>query len=196
MSVSMLGGPFNAAGAIVQGQMTSQSLQNQANLQLSQATEAEAAGAYNATRQQMLASQKIGTSTAAYGAAGVTGSSGSVQDVLASSAANAELDRLNILHGADVKAINYENQAALDNYGAASAVYGSEWQAIGSITGGAIQGMGNQVSSSPPPASGEGAGDAADGAEDVSGDGGYAGADAAGEAAGEGAGLSDLAAIA
>lgn len=182
MSASMLGGPVNAAGAIMQGQMTSSSLQNQANLQTAQAAEAESAGQYNATRESMLASQKIGTSVAAYGASGVSSNSGSVQDVLAASAANSELDRLNILHGADVKATNYSNQAALDRYGADSALLGSQWQAMGDLTGGAIQGASNQISS-PTSTNPSGGSDFTDSnsmaGSEMEGGGSYAGADAA-----------------
>jgi hypothetical protein len=158
MSTSMLGGPFNAAGDIVQGQMTSQTLDAQAGLADANAQEAENQGQYNATRQSLISSQKIGESEAAYGASGVTSSSGSVADVIGASNANAEMDRLNILHGADIKALNYNNQALMDRYGAASATYGSYWAAAGAITGGAIQGL-SSATQGGPSKSGEGSGD-------------------------------------
>ena len=46
---------------------------------------------------------------------------------------NSELDRLKILHGADVHAINYENQASLDEMGARSARNASYLNAVSSI---------------------------------------------------------------
>lgn len=182
----MLGAPVNAYGALASGQMTAQTLQAQANLQQQQAQEAQAAGKYNASREMMLANQKIGTSIAAYGAAGVSQNSGSVQNVLANSAANAELDRLNILHGADVKAINYNNQASMDMYGAASAITGSYWNAAGAITGGAITGLSNRISSNPAGGSGAG-GEGAGLDEGAAGSGAGSGYMSAG--AGEGAGV-------
>lgn len=132
------GGGIAAYGNIIQGQMTAQTLDAQANLQESQASEAEQAGGYNASRAMLLANQKIGQIKGAYGASGVSQTSGSVQDVLGASAASAELDRLNILHGADIKAINYNNQASLDRYGAQSAIYGGNWKAAGSLEQGAM----------------------------------------------------------
>lgn len=162
----MLGGPFNAAGDIVQGQMTSQSLDAQAGLATANAQEAEDQGQYNARRQSLISSQKIGTSVASYGAAGVTADSGSVANVIGASNANAELDRLNILHGADVKSLNYLNQATMDRYGAASATYGSYWQAAGAITGGAIQGISSATQGGG--SGGEGAGTADMGTTDSS----------------------------
>ncbi len=136
MSMSMLGGPFNAYGDIMQGQMTSASLNNQATLADQNATEAEQQGQYNETRQS-----EIANSNASYGASGVTSNSGSVAAVIGESNANAQMDELNILHGADVKALNYKNQATMDRYGAASAMLGAYWGAAGALTGSAIQGL-------------------------------------------------------
>lgn len=133
-------GAIGAQGQEAQGVATYDALNSQADVQDQNASEALAQGQFNAMRQHMIAEKKIGTSEAAYSAAGVSGNSGSVLEVLRNSATNAELDRLNILHGADVKSINYENQAALNRYGAKSALVGSKWAALGSVTGGLIKG--------------------------------------------------------
>jgi hypothetical protein len=74
--------------------------------------------------------------------------------VVQASHQNAELDRLNILHGADIRAINYENQAAMDKFGADSAIKGSYWSALGSITGGAVNAASMSAHASPQPAGG------------------------------------------
>lgn len=194
----MLGGPFNAYGSIMSGQMTADTLNAQAGQQDAMAREAEAAGKYNASRQMMAANQKIGQSVAAYGAAGVTSNSGSVGAVLASSAANAEADRLNILHGADIKAINYNNQASMDRYGAQSAIAGSHWQAFGAITGGAINGLSNNTAADPTKTDG---GDATAGTTNQAYEGSMEGAGEADSGymaagAGEGASAGDFAAMA
>lgn len=132
-------GAFSAYGQQAQGQSTYDALNTQANLQEQNAEEALAQGQAQATRQQLTADKKIGTSVAAYAASGVQSNSGSVLEVLRNSAQNSELDRLNILHGADLKAINYRNQAALDRFGGKSALAGAQWSALGSLTAGGIK---------------------------------------------------------
>lgn len=127
------GGGLSAYGALQKGQMTAQTLQAQAVLNQGNAQEAVNAGQYNATRETLLANQKMGAEIAGYGASGVDVNSGSAAAVLAASATNAELDRLNIIHQSEVKAINYNNQASLDQYGAESAIQGSKWEAIGDL---------------------------------------------------------------
>lgn len=126
-----IGSGLQAIGALQQGQSTANSLDAQANLQIQNAAEAEAAGHFNAMRSTLNSNQKIGTITANYGASGVTSASGSVQSVLTASASNAEMDRLNILHGADLQAIQYENQASMERRGAQSAITGSIFSALG-----------------------------------------------------------------
>jgi len=174
---AMLGASaISAKGALEAGQMTSDSLNAQADSLEAQAQEAEAKGRFDSNRQQLMAGQKIGESTAAYGASGVTSTSGSVMDVIQALHMNAELDRLNILHNADVRAVNYHNQASMDRFGGQSALFGSYWQALSNISGGAIK----AASFSAGPSGGSGGGEAA--ASDV-GAGNYTGGDSAGEAA-------------
>lgn len=83
-------------------------------------------------QQRVSAAQQIGLMNANYGAAGVT-KSGSVLDVLQSSAANAEKDALNIRHAGQLRSWGFLQGANLDtmaannartagNYGAASAI--------------------------------------------------------------------------
>jgi hypothetical protein len=128
----------SAVGSLTQGQATSSALNAQAKLQQQNANEAEAQGQFEATKQGIVAAQKIGAIRANYGASGVTLNSGSAQAVLGASAANAELDRLEILHGTDVKAINYNNQASMNMYGANSAQAGSYLNAVGGLTKGVL----------------------------------------------------------
>jgi hypothetical protein len=138
----IVAGGISAYGAIQAGQSTADSLNAQADIAMKNADEALAQGKYNAARQSAVADNKIGASIAAYGASGVATNYGSAAEVIGAGARNAELDRLNILHGADVKAINYRNQAAMDRYGADSAIKGSYWQALGDISGGLIKNAG------------------------------------------------------
>ena len=110
-----------------------------------QAGEAEEAGQFDVFKQQLKATQSLGRATAGYGAAGVASGSTSVQDVLGAGAMNAELDRQEILHGADIKAVSHENQASLDTFGANSALEGSYFSAIGSVLGGGASAAGNLI---------------------------------------------------
>lgn len=93
-------------------------LEDAARLQLINAGQARAAGAFDAQRQQVVAQQRIGSMEAGYGASGVKGT-GSVMDVIGMSRGFAELDRLNILHGAELRAINFENEASFNRTSAA-----------------------------------------------------------------------------
>jgi len=70
------------------------------------ADQAKQAARENARRQSVEARKRIGLMRANYGASGVS-IEGSPLDVLEESAANAELDRLTILHGGSVEAGRY-----------------------------------------------------------------------------------------
>jgi hypothetical protein len=70
------------------------------------ADQAKQAARENARRQSIEARKRIGLMRANYGASGVT-IEGSPLDVLEESAANAELDKLTILHGGSVEAGRY-----------------------------------------------------------------------------------------
>ena len=125
----------SSVGAIAAGAMESAALNAQATIQRQNAQLDLEAGNANAARSQIISGQKIGSIEGAAGASGVT-QSGSVLSILAASSMNAEMDRQNILHGAQVKAIQSENQASMDQAGATSAVNGSYFQAIGGLVGG------------------------------------------------------------
>jgi hypothetical protein len=70
------------------------------------ADQAQQAARENARRQSIEARKRIGLMRANYGASGVA-IEGSALDVLEESAANAELDRLTILHGGTLDANRY-----------------------------------------------------------------------------------------
>lgn len=158
-ALPIAGAGISAYGDIQQGNMTSDSLNEQARNLTSQAVEAQQKGQYDAMRQQLVSEHKIGTSIASYGASGVTASSGSMLDVVQASHQNAELDRLNILHGADIRAINYQNQASMDRYGADSARMGAYWKALGAMTMGLVKTDTGSGAASPNLGEGAGLGD-------------------------------------
>lgn len=136
MSDSILGGLTSAAGSYYTGQSTANALDAQAQLNTENAQLATEQGQFDAMRQGMIASQKLGAMRANYGASGVESTSGSVMDVMQSSAMNAEMDTANILHGAQVKAINYANEANMEKLGANNAVNASYLNMFASVVGG------------------------------------------------------------
>jgi hypothetical protein len=95
------------------------------------------AGQFNVLRQQIIAGKKFGEMSAAYGASGLASDSGSVLDVLAASHFNSELDRLNIIHGADVRATMMENRAKEDRSASVTAMNMGYFNAVGDLLGGA-----------------------------------------------------------
>lgn len=136
------GAVLGAAGALKQGSDTYDALMQQAELQRKNALQAVEKGKVDAERQQIISGHHIAATEAAYSASGVTMDSGSVMNVLAASHASAELDRMTILHGATLRALNYENQAGFDERGAKSAREGSYWQAASFGLSGAAKAYG------------------------------------------------------
>src|ERR1700677_2292701 len=147
--ISLGAGLISAIGSMYQGQTTANALDAQANLADQNAQEAEAQGQFNAMKEQMLAGIKIGSISANYGASGVKSTSGSAEAVIAASTSNSELDRLNILHGADVRSIMYQNQASMDRVGATSALTGATFSGIGSIVKGGMTAAAFGIAASP-----------------------------------------------
>ncbi len=125
------GAAIGAVGSILGGMDQKSSLDRAADIQDENADQALRTASENANKQQMIASKDIGTIKANYGASGVESTSGSVMDVLGASAANAEIDRLNIIHGGDLRALNYRRQADMDR------TAGSRAETAGFIGGGA-----------------------------------------------------------
>lgn len=129
---------------------------------ISQAQQAKATGEYNAAigarnagiaREQAArdaeaqhrgAVRAIGAARAAYGASGVT-LEGSPLDVLESSAAEAELDRQNILYKGELRAMGYGETAALDLSRGKAAARSGYAQAGSAI----LMGAGNYYGSRP-----------------------------------------------
>lgn len=168
------GGTIGALGDLYSGQSTSSALNSQAQQNLENAQLAREQGEYNSMRAGMMAAQHVGGIKAAYGANGVESTSGSVLSVLNGSAMNAEMDVQNIKKGAEVRAINFENEASMEKLGASNAVTSSYLNALSSITMGSAKAFGQAPSSAGDEGADEGeldSGDsgAADGADGADG---------------------------
>ena len=105
---------------------------------------ARSQAAADADAQQRHARQVIGAARAGYGASGIT-LEGSPLDVLESSAANAELDRQNILYKGELRAMGYSEGAALDRVRGDSAQRAGYEKAGSAILMGAGKYYGNQA---------------------------------------------------
>lgn len=115
-----VGTAVSAIGAVRQGQAASAAADYNAQVARQNAVVASQQAAQQAALQQRQARQRIGAARAAYGAAGVR-VEGSPLDVLESSAANAELDRQTILYRGQLRALGYNDTAALNEAQGANA---------------------------------------------------------------------------
>jgi hypothetical protein len=134
--------PLIAAGTLIStvatldsGMKQGDALEREARQQEKNARNAQIAKEYNINRQQKIAAQKFGDIRASYGASGVT-ESGSVLDVLRQSHTSAELDRLNILFGADMESESFNNRAAGARIGAGNARTVGTLSAFGTLFSG------------------------------------------------------------
>ncbi len=132
----IIGGMLGAAGALSEAQDKADSLDQEAQIQDKNAAMARQAGKDNAQRQQIVATQKIGGIQADYASSGITSDSGSVLDILRQSHTNAEMDRLEILHGANIKAVNAENRASAARFGASRTRSAGNFNAFSALFGG------------------------------------------------------------
>jgi hypothetical protein len=142
---------FQAIGAVQQGQRAADASRYNAALARQNADASRAQAAANAAKQQREAVKKIGQMRAGYGASGVT-IEGSAMDVMAESAATAELDRLNILYGGAIKAHGLEGQALLDERRAENAIEESYYKAGTSLLMAGAHGYRGMVNDTQAPA--------------------------------------------
>lgn len=174
---AVTGSVFGAAGALVEGRAKADALDRAAEIERNNAALDIQTGEANAALSAIKSNKQIGSISAAYGANGISSDSISALSVLAASTSNAELDRQNIMHGAKVRAINYENQATMDEIGAKSALQGSYLNAISSVMMGGSKAFGQGSGDSPghysPSRGNAGAGDYGS-AGKAEGGGGYA----------------------
>lgn len=132
-ALQLASGPISAIGGIASGQNQAGMLNSQADIATTNSNLALQAGVANARKQQMMSSQKIGAERAGISASGVDSGSGSALAVLQSSSMNAELDRLNILHGSQVQSTNFVNQATMDRDEASQSISASYMNAASSL---------------------------------------------------------------
>lgn len=110
---TIAGAASSVVGNIKQGQAAAQAAGFNQTQQEKNARITLAQGAENERTFRIQARKQLGSARAAYGASGMDANSGSAQDVLASSASEAEHDALKIRYGAELKAEGYRAQGQL-----------------------------------------------------------------------------------
>lgn len=97
----------------------------------------------NEIKQRQYSSKVLGQARANYGASGIT-MEGSAMDVMAESAANAEMDALTIRHEGYLKSAAYKASAGLEEYRGRQAVASGRTKAFAALLGtaGKAAGMG------------------------------------------------------
>ncbi len=141
--VAIIAGAAAVAGAAVKAVGDSQAAEAKAqadefnaSVKGQQALQAKAQAAEEARISQVHSASVIGQEQASYGASGVSGGSGSAQDVLQAAATNAEMDALNIQHKGDLEAWALRTGAQLDNSAASNARTAGGFAVAGDVIGG------------------------------------------------------------
>ena len=127
----------SAYGAIQQGRAASAASNYNAAMARQNAALARQEAADLITQQQRENYLRLGAIRAAQGKSGGQAGAGSVLDILGDAAAQGELERQNIVRAGEIKAANYQNSAALDQYKAKYATQASYLQAGSDLLGGA-----------------------------------------------------------
>ena len=113
--LSMISTAVSVVGSLMQASAKSDAAEYNAEMARRNALMATQQAEADADAQRRKAVRQIGAMRANYGASGVVGNEGSPLDILAQSASDAEMDRLNILYRGKVRASGYEASAALDD---------------------------------------------------------------------------------
>lgn len=136
-ALQIIGTAVSVIGALQQGQAARSAAQYNAQVAAQNADIARSEAQMQAQQSARENYLRLGAIRAAQGHAGGTGSSGSVLDVLADTAAQGELEKQNILYSGELKARGYQNTASLDEFSARSASTGSYLRAGTELLSGA-----------------------------------------------------------
>lgn len=120
IGLTILGTLSSAAGAKQSANAEAQAAQVNAQIARNNATVSRQQAQADSILQQRESRRKIGAIAASYGASGVE-LEGSPVEILALSASDAELDRQTIIYKGEVRAVGYENDAAIQDKAASSA---------------------------------------------------------------------------
>lgn len=133
--IPILGGYFQAQAIDQETAATASALRRNAEIQDKNAEIAREAGEFNAAAQQRESIMAKGAQITDSAASGTTQDSGSALALLKQSHINAELDRLNIIHGAELQAISAENEASSLRRQAKNVKAGAEYRKYAAYAG-------------------------------------------------------------
>lgn len=132
----LIGGTLlNAFGAYKEGEAAYEAHQYNAKVARENAKVARDQGAEEERRVRVQGRKVLGDIRANYGASGITG--GSALDVLADSAANAEMDALTVRRNSEIRAYQFDQEAEMESRGASSSRTMGRISAAASLLGGA-----------------------------------------------------------
>lgn len=134
-----------AVGAISSGMAASDAAERNAAINARNAEIATQQGNADAAQQKRINELRMGSIRAGYGASGV-GAEGSPLDVLASSAAQGELDVQNIKYNASLKSMGYTDNAGADQARASGAMSSGIYNAAGIALSGGTKAYGMYTS--------------------------------------------------
>ncbi len=128
-----IGGFLQAGGSIMEAHDKADAYNKEAEDYERNASRTRSVGQYNAMRLNIAAGRKFGGISADYAASGVSSDSQSVLDVLQSSHVNAEFDRLNVLHGAEMRAQSMDERSLYDRSASNRATQMGYFNAVTSV---------------------------------------------------------------
>lgn len=131
IALAAVGSTLGVIGAIRQGNTEKAAGDFNAQLAEENAAQAQSQAQEEERRHRISSKKTIGDIRASIGASGVT-LEGSPEDILAESAANAELDALNIRHKGALRGSAFREEAKLQRF------YGKQARTAGYIQAGAI----------------------------------------------------------
>lgn len=145
MALGLIGGLVSAIGSVAAGAAQANAANAQAAAYQRQAAAERQQAAFNAERQQQKEIKIISTQRASYLAAGVS-LQGSPMDTIADTTREGELDVAAIKYNGEIKAQNFEAQAASFRAKASAAEAGGAIGAISPLIKGFSGGMGGDFS--------------------------------------------------
>lgn len=127
-----------AVGAYQQADATKKAANFNAEVEMQNQQLAQREAQFNASQQQRETYQRLGAIRAAQGHSGGEGDQGSVLDVIGDTAAQAEIERQNIIYGGQLKSRGFANSAMLDIQAGKNAETSGYLKAGSALLGGGI----------------------------------------------------------
>lgn len=133
---------LGAEGTMLSAEAEAKALNYNANIKETNARMVREQAEADALQIRRALNRTVGGQRAAYGASGVSTSSGSALDVLADTTAQGVLDIQRRKYAGEIEALGFENEARLDRYYAKQVIFNSKMSAFGQKLGGLASAFG------------------------------------------------------